>query len=73
MILGGFVASLNGLTMPLFCLVFGKMIDSFGSDNSVDKMVDNARQQFLYLVYIGIGSFFFSWIQMYGWMSAGER
>lgn len=35
---GGLAAVINGLTLPAFCVVFGKLIDSFGED--MDEMVE---------------------------------
>lgn len=40
--IGSLAAFVNGAALPLFSLIFGEMIDSFNSEYSKDKVVDNA-------------------------------
>lgn len=73
MTFGALAAVVNGIALPLFALIFGEMTDSFGPASTGDQIVESAGEQALYFLYIGIGTFFLSWIQMGCWMITGER
>lgn len=42
MIVGSIAAALNGLTTPLFGLLFGQMADKFSPDSTGQQIVDSA-------------------------------
>ncbi|KAI4343056.1 hypothetical protein MLD38_027602 [Melastoma candidum] len=72
MAVGTISALANGLTQPLMTVIFGDMINSFGSadGNSVIKEVSRVSVYFLYLAAgAGIASF----LQVACWMVTGER
>ncbi|EDK31467.1 multidrug resistance protein-like transporter family ABC domain protein (macronuclear) [Tetrahymena thermophila SB210] len=73
MTVGAIAAIANGIALPLFALIFGQMTDSFGPTSTGDQIVDAAGTQSLYFLYIGLGTFFLSWVQMSCWMISGER
>ncbi|EAS02072.1 multidrug resistance protein-like transporter family ABC domain protein (macronuclear) [Tetrahymena thermophila SB210] len=73
MVIGALAAMANGVAFPLFALIFGEMADSFGPQLTGQQVFENAKTQCLYFLYIGIGTFILSWIQMSCWIIAGEK
>lgn len=73
MVCGGIASCVNGIALPMFALIFGNMTDSFSPTSTGDEIVSAAGTQSLYFLYIGLGSFALSWIQMATWMISGER
>lgn len=63
MIVGGIAAMINGIALPMFSLIFGEMTDSF-KPSEVQNVVSEAGKQSLYFLYIGLGSFFLSWVNI---------
>ncbi|TMW90930.1 hypothetical protein EJD97_015040 [Solanum chilense] len=72
MIIGTIGAIGNGLTQPLMTLIFGQLVNSFGSSNS-DEVVHKISKVSIYYVYLAIGAGVSSLLQMSCWMVTGER
>ncbi|KAF3967837.1 hypothetical protein CMV_008211 [Castanea mollissima] len=72
MILGTIGAIANGLSQPLMTLIFGQLINSFGSSDqsNVVKQVSKVAIDFLYLA---AGTAIASFLQVASWMVTGER
>lgn len=68
MIVGSIAAIAQGVAMPAFALIFGRMINSFSDANS---MVDKSRDAFLIFIWVGIGSFLVGWLMFACWMITG--
>ncbi|KAL4480238.1 hypothetical protein ABPG74_020754 [Tetrahymena malaccensis] len=73
MAVGTVAAALNGVAQPLLAQFIGNTSNQFSSDEDSSLIIENARNQCIYMVIIGIGSFFCGWIQMACWMISGER
>lgn len=65
------MAMANGVTLPMFSLIFGDLLNSF--NQSDDSMYAAIKLDALYFFLIGIGSFFCSWGSLYFYISVGER
>lgn len=61
MIIGAIAGIANGLSQPLFSLIFGEMTDSFSPDNSPDDVVYKAGWNALWFIILGVSSFILSW------------
>ncbi|KAH0717742.1 hypothetical protein KY285_013773 [Solanum tuberosum] len=72
MIIGTIGAIGNGLTQPLMTLIFGQLVNSFGSSNS-DEVVHKISKVSIDYVYLAIGAGVASLLQMSCWMVTGER
>ncbi|XP_055805857.1 ABC transporter B family member 9-like [Solanum dulcamara] len=72
MIIGTIGAIGNGLTQPLMTLIFGQLVNSFGSSN-YDEVVHKISKVSIYYVYLAVGSGIASFLQMSCWMVTGER
>ncbi|XP_042479661.1 ABC transporter B family member 9-like [Macadamia integrifolia] len=72
MSVGTIAAFANGLATPLMTLIFGQLIDAYGSSDSshIVKSVSKVVIKFLYLA-IGIGVA--GYLQVSCWMVTGER
>lgn len=72
MIVGTIGATANGLSQPLMTLIFGQLINSFGSSDqsNVVKQVSKVAIDFLYLA---VGTAIASFLQVTSWMVTGER
>ncbi|KAJ3686092.1 hypothetical protein LUZ61_015256 [Rhynchospora tenuis] len=69
----GFVSAIaNGLAMPLMTLIFGELINAFGS-TSQDKVVHEVSKIALKFVYLAAGSGVAAFLQVGAWMISGER
>lgn len=56
MALGFFGAAANGAAMPVFSIIFGNLLNSFGFNQSnLSVLRDATRKYSLYFVYLGIG------------------
>nr|KYP57748.1 ABC transporter B family member 21 [Cajanus cajan] len=63
----------NGISMPLMTLIFGNMINAFGESSNTEEVVDEVSKVSLKFVYLAVGTFFASLLQLTGWMITGER
>ncbi|KAE9618861.1 putative xenobiotic-transporting ATPase [Lupinus albus] len=63
----------NGLGLPLMTLLFGQMIDTFGSIQRTDHVVEEVSKVSLKFVFLAIGTGLASFLQVSCWMVAGER
>ena len=61
--LGTIGAVVNGITMPLFTLVFGKLINTYGDPDtsSLEKTINDIALDF---VYLAIAAFFGSFLEV---------
>ncbi|WJX13490.1 ABC transporter B member 11 [Trifolium repens] len=74
MIVGTIGAIGNGLGLPLMTLLFGEMIDSFGSNQSnTDDVVQQVSKVSLKFVYLAVGCGVAAFLQVSCWMVTGER
>ncbi|KAH7521543.1 hypothetical protein FEM48_Zijuj07G0044700 [Ziziphus jujuba var. spinosa] len=72
MVVGTISAIGNGMSQPLLLLIFGRLINSFGTSNSSD-IIDKVSQLCLNLVYLAIGTGIAAFLQVSCWMITGER
>ncbi|KAK6932270.1 ABC transporter type 1, transmembrane domain [Dillenia turbinata] len=72
MIVGSICAIANGFSQPLMTLIFGQMINSFGSTDS-HHVVHVVSKISLKFVYLGFATGFAAFLQVSCWMSTGER
>ncbi|XP_002969904.2 ABC transporter B family member 19 [Selaginella moellendorffii] len=72
---GGTIGAVaHGLALPIFLLLFGKLLNSFGSlASDPQEMYRQVSKYSLYFVYLGIAILFASWAEVALWMQAGER
>ncbi|XP_058757109.1 ABC transporter B family member 11-like [Vicia villosa] len=63
----------NGISMPLMTLIFGSMINAFGGSSSTKEVVDEVSKVSLKFVYLAVGTFVASFLQLTCWMITGER
>ncbi|OIW07048.1 hypothetical protein TanjilG_02682 [Lupinus angustifolius] len=73
MIVGTIGAIGNGISMPLMTLLFGQMVNGFGSNQITDNIVKEVSKVSLGYVYLAIGSGLAAFLQVKCWMIAGER
>ncbi|KAI4366302.1 hypothetical protein MLD38_022192 [Melastoma candidum] len=74
MLLGSIGACLHGAALPVFFVLFGKMIDSLGNlSHDPRKLSSNVAQYALYLVYLGLVVFGSAWMGVAFGMQTGER
>lgn len=67
---GAVLASLNGIGIPLFSLLWGNLVDSLMISS---EALDKAKSVMLNFVYLGIGVFFSGWGSFSCWMITGSR
>jgi len=60
-----------GASMPVFSIVFGELLDSFGSTEA--EMVDNVRKYAVYVIYVGAGAFVAAWLGQACFMIVAEN
>lgn len=69
------VGTLGGLGLgaatPVFILFWGDFTNVFGQGS--DVIVDQARQQLLKFIYLGIGAWVLGWTMITCWLITGER
>ncbi|TQD70681.1 hypothetical protein C1H46_043776 [Malus baccata] len=63
----------NGLCMPLMTVIFGEVINSFGSNGNPKEVVDAISKVALKNVYLAIGAGVAAFLQVSCWMVTGER
>uniref|UniRef100_A0A151UEM9 ABC transporter B family member 9 n=1 Tax=Cajanus cajan TaxID=3821 RepID=A0A151UEM9_CAJCA len=72
MIVGCISAMANGLAQPLMTLIFGKVINAFGSTDP-SLIVNEVSKVVIFFVYLAVGAGVASFLQVSCWMVTGER
>ncbi|KAF7802891.1 ABC transporter B family member 11-like [Senna tora] len=67
MLVGAIAAIANGMSLPLMTIIFGDVFDAFGAHSDTKKLVS------LDFVYLALGTFFASFLQVSCWMVTAER
>lgn len=74
MFLGSFGAFVHGAALPVFFILFGRMIDSLGHlSNNPHKLSSRISENALYLLYLGGVVLVSAWMGVAFWMQTGER
>ncbi|KAF6162684.1 hypothetical protein GIB67_022343 [Kingdonia uniflora] len=72
MVFGSIGAVVNGVALPLMCLLIGDLTDAFGEKNG-NNIIHLVSQIALKYVYIGLGASIASFFQVAFWTISGER
>ncbi|XP_077250942.1 ABC transporter B family member 9-like [Tasmannia lanceolata] len=72
MAVGTLAAAANGISMPLMTVIFGQLINAFGSSD-MNQVVHEVSMVALKFVYLAVGSGVASFLQVSSWMVTGER
>ncbi|KAL2319184.1 hypothetical protein Fmac_033060 [Flemingia macrophylla] len=74
MFLGSVGSFVHGAALPIFFILFGRMIDSLGHlSNDPHKLSSRISENALYLVYLGGVVLVSAWMGVAFWMQTGER
>ncbi|TKY57618.1 ABC transporter B family member 13 [Spatholobus suberectus] len=74
MFLGSVGSCVHGAALPVFFILFGRMIDSLGHlSNNPHKLSSRISEYALYLVYLGGVVLVSAWMGVAFWMQTGER
>ncbi|CAI6000919.1 unnamed protein product [Closterium sp. NIES-65] len=74
MVVGSVGAIAQGIALPMMALLFGDMMNAFGSNTtSMDAMLDQVAKASLNFIFLAIAAGVTAYIQTACWMSAGER
>ncbi|KAH7415620.1 hypothetical protein KP509_14G054100 [Ceratopteris richardii] len=72
--IGSLGAAAHGVAFPVFFLIFGKLINSFGSNqDSPSKVADKVAPYAADMVYLGIVILVSAWAEVACWMHTGQR
>ncbi|KAK3231861.1 hypothetical protein Dsin_003742 [Dipteronia sinensis] len=74
MFVGSLGAIIHGAALPVFFILFGRMIDSLGHlSSNPHKLSSRISEHALYLLYLGVVVLASAWIGVAFWMQTGER
>lgn len=74
MLFGSTGACLHGAALPVFFVLFGRMIDSLGHlSSNPHQMASEVSKHAVYLVYLGLVILMSAWIGVACWAQTGER
>ncbi|KAG8377946.1 hypothetical protein BUALT_Bualt08G0086700 [Buddleja alternifolia] len=74
MFIGSIGACLQGAALPVFFVLFGRMINSLGSlSTDPHRFSSEVSKYALYLVYLGLGVWLSAWTGVACWTQTGER
>ena len=63
-VFGTIAAIVNGLTMPLFSLIFGALLDSFNAAGGNTDLMDDIKPLALYISLAGVAAWVFSYLEV---------
>ncbi|KAJ6323369.1 hypothetical protein OIU76_010809 [Salix suchowensis] len=72
MFIGTIGAIGNGACMPIMTIIFGQVVNAFGSTD-IEEVTHKVSQVSLKYVYLGLGAMVASFLQVSCWMVTGER
>ncbi|KAJ4759793.1 ABC transporter B family member 13 [Rhynchospora pubera] len=74
MLFGAIGSCIHGAALPVFLLLFGRLIDSLGSlAKHPHRLASEVSRHALHLVYLGLLVLISAWIGVAFWMHTGER
>ncbi|GAV56723.1 ABC_tran domain-containing protein/ABC_membrane domain-containing protein [Cephalotus follicularis] len=74
MFVGSVGACIHGASLPVFFILFGRMLNSLGSLSSdPHRLSSKVSENALYLVYLGLVVMASAWVGVAFWMQTGER
>eukprot|EP00897_Mesotaenium_endlicherianum_P004220 jgi/Mesen1/3826/ME000207S02835 len=74
MAVGSLGAVVAGASLPMFSLLFGNLINAFGSNQSnTHHMLDSVGEVCLDMFYLGCGTLLAAYVEVAPWMLAGDR
>eukprot|EP00124_Ichthyophonus_hoferi_P005539 Ihof_evm2s830 gene=Ihof_evmTU2s830 len=65
-------AILHGAILPMFDILFGKMIDAFGPENNIDGLRSRISELTMIILLLGVGSFITSYLQVHLLMTTAQ-
>ncbi|XP_010999324.1 PREDICTED: ABC transporter B family member 4-like [Populus euphratica] len=74
MFVGTIAAIGNGTCMPTMTIIFGQLVNAFGSTSTnIEEVTHEVSQVALKFVYLGLGAMVAAFLQVSCWMVTGER
>lgn len=66
------VHNLTGAALPIYTLIFGKLVNAIGKDTSNDELASQVNSIVIYFVYLAAGTFVASYFEVTAWMLTGR-